>query len=117
MCSFTWVTKYSIAIAKVLGITGEELSNIRYGALLHDIGKINIEEQILDKPGRLSDQELYSIRNHPNFGANFISNIDYLVKVSPLVRFHHERWDGTGYPEGITGEPNLTLLWWMLFLS
>lgn len=98
------VTKYAMAIAKTMGITGEELSNIQYGALLHDIGKINVEEHILDKPGRLSDHELYSIRNHPSFGANFISSIDYLKKVTPLVLYHHERWDGSGYPEGIKGE-------------
>lgn len=98
------VTKYSVAIAKAMGITGEELSNIQYGALLHDIGKINVEEHILDKPGRLSEHELYSIRNHPNFGANFLSTIDYLKKVTPLVLYHHERWDGNGYPEGIKGE-------------
>lgn len=98
------VTKYAVAIAKQLHVSEEELENIQYGALLHDIGKINVEEHILDKPGRLSDNERYSIRNHPEFGANFLMSIDYLKKITPLVLYHHERWDGSGYPYGIQGE-------------
>lgn len=98
------VTKYAVAIAKQLNVSEEELENIQYGALLHDIGKINVEEHILDKPGQLSDNERYSIRNHPEFGANFLMSIDYLKMITPLVLYHHERWDGSGYPYGIKGD-------------
>lgn len=98
------VTKYAVAMARKLGFTEKELERLQYGALLHDIGKINVEEHILDKPGSLNEDEIYSIRNHPAFGANFLASIDYLQMVTPLVLYHHERWDGSGYPEGLKGE-------------
>lgn len=98
------VTKTAIAIGKAMGIEGQEFDNLKYGALLHDIGKVGVEEYVLDKPGSLSETELDTIRNHPAFGANFISSIDYLKQVTPIVYSHHERWDGSGYPDGIKGE-------------
>lgn len=98
------VTKYAVVMARRLRFNQEEIERLQYGALLHDIGKINVEEHILDKPGSLNEDEIYSIRNHPAFGANFLASIDYLQMVTPLVLYHHERWDGSGYPEGLAGE-------------
>ncbi|MDI6872544.1 MAG: diguanylate cyclase [Bacillota bacterium] len=98
------VTKYSVAIARWLGLPEDQIEDLKFGALLHDIGKVSLEEYLLDKPGRLSQEELDCIRNHPIFGATFVETIDYLKKVSPIVLYHHERLDGSGYPYGLKGE-------------
>jgi|GEM_PF-875676 len=99
------VQAYSIELARFMGIGGEqELTAIRAGALLHDIGKIAIPEYILNKPSGLTESEYDKMRLHPVVGANMLKNINFPYPVLPLVRWHHERWDGNGYPDGLKGE-------------
>jgi HD-GYP domain-containing protein (c-di-GMP phosphodiesterase class II) len=80
------------------------LEHLRYGAILHDIGKIHIRESTLRKTSSLNDEELEEISRHPVIGAEMISDIPYLAGAVPIVRYHHERWDGKGYPEGLSGK-------------
>ncbi|HHU30935.1 MAG TPA: HD domain-containing protein, partial [Firmicutes bacterium] len=77
---------------------------LEYLALMHDIGKIGIPEQILNKPSRLSDDEFNLVREHAAVGAEIIENIKYIGEHADIVRHHHERVDGKGYPDGLTGE-------------
>jgi len=95
------VTAYTIPIAQELGIEKEELGKLEYAGLLHDIGKIGIMEQILNKPGRLTNEEFGIIKKHPVIGFEILKSIDFLKDVTLLVKFHHERWDGKGYPDGL----------------
>jgi HD-GYP domain-containing protein (c-di-GMP phosphodiesterase class II) len=87
-----------------LGWHESSLEHLRYGAILHDIGKIHIRESALLKTSSLNDEELEEIRRHPVIGAEMIADIPYLSGAVPIVRYHHERWDGKGYPEGLSGK-------------
>ncbi len=99
------VQVYAVALARLSGITDQnDLMAIRAGALLHDIGKIAIPEYILNKPTVLTDTEFEKMKIHPIVGANMVKRIEFPYAVEPLVKSHHERWDGKGYPEGIKGE-------------
>ncbi|MBN2148161.1 MAG: response regulator [Anaerolineales bacterium] len=98
------VTAYTLAIAEQLGWRGKRLDDLRYGAILHDIGKIFITEQILQKAGKLTEEERAEIMRHPLRGAEMVKDIPYLSMAIPVIRSHHERWDGSGYPEGLKGE-------------
>jgi putative nucleotidyltransferase with HDIG domain len=98
------VTAYALAIARHIGCTKEELTDLETGALLHDIGKIGVPEHILTKPGRLDDIEMAAMRRHPEIGWNILSPLDFPEVVKQIVRNHHERQDGKGYPDGLTGE-------------
>lgn len=98
------VTNYSLAIAEQLGWRGKRLEGLRFGAILHDIGKIFVNEEILSKAGALSEKEREEMLQHPNNGAEMVRDIAYLQVAIPVIRFHHERWDGSGYPEGLVGE-------------
>jgi putative two-component system response regulator len=98
------VTAYSLAMAKRLNFSVTQLENLRYGAVLHDIGKILIREKTLIKPDTLTHDEWMEIRQHPETGAEMIKNIPYLSPAIPIIRYHHERWDGKGYPDGLKGE-------------
>ncbi len=99
------VVQYTLAIAHALGITNrEQLQIIHYGALLHDVGKIGVPDAILRKPASLTAEEWIEMRKHPEIGYQMLKNIDFLQKALPIVRYHHERWDGTGYPHGLAGE-------------
>jgi len=89
--------------AKVLHLPRREAELLETGAKLHDIGKIGIPEEILNKPGRLTDEEFDVIKAHPVIGEQIIRPLDFLADARPIVRHHHERWDGTGYPDGLTG--------------
>jgi hypothetical protein len=95
---------YAVLIAKVLGFSEKELEWIQYGAILHDIGKIGIPENILNKPGPLTEEEFEIMKRHPLMGAEIIRHIKYLDPVVPFVLHDHERYDGTGYPHGLSGE-------------
>jgi HD-GYP domain-containing protein (c-di-GMP phosphodiesterase class II) len=86
-----------------MGLSEEELFTIEIGALLHDVGKIGVSDNILHKPGPLQSTEMTRIREHPSKGEQILSNITYLERAIPCVLHHHERFDGTGYPEGIAG--------------
>jgi len=99
------VQAFANELAVRMGITDEsELLALRAGSLLHDIGKIAIPEYILNKPSALTDSEYSKMKLHPVVGANMLKNIDFPYPVMPMVRFHHERWDGNGYPDGLRGE-------------
>ena len=78
--------------------------HVRWGALLHDIGKIGIPDQILHKPGKLTEEEWEIMKKHPEYAFDVLSSIDYLSPSLDIPRYHHERWDGSGYPEGLEGE-------------
>lgn len=97
----TWITE---AIARRVGISGEELNHIRRGALLHDIGKMGIPDKILKKAGPLSDEEWKIMRRHPDYAYEFLKQIEYLAPALDIPYCHHEKWDGSGYPRGLKGE-------------
>jgi len=91
-------------IAARLGWDEEDVETLRMGAALHDIGKLAIPERILRKPGPLDDDELGEMRRHPEEGARMVSRHRSMQLVVPAVLYHHERWDGSGYPVGVEGE-------------
>ncbi len=98
------VAEFSIALAKELHLSGEELENIRYGAILHDIGKIGVNEAVLNKKGKLAPEEFALIKAHPVIGVKILQSVDFSKEILDIVRHHHERYDGTGYPDGLKGE-------------
>lgn len=97
------VTAYSIAIGERLGFSEQTLEHLRYGAILHDIGKIHIRESTLKKSSHLSESEWEEMRRHPIIGAEMLKDIPYLAPAVPIIRHHHERWDGNGYPDELAG--------------
>jgi len=97
-------TELAVAIAQELGLSEEEIELIRYAGLLHDVGKIGISEQILLKPGPLNVKEWEVVRRHPALGANIVERAALLQKLVPIILYHHEHYDGQGYPEGLRGE-------------
>ena len=98
------VSTLSGIIAKNLNLIKDEQEEIKLAARLHDIGKIGISEEILNKPGRLSKEEYAEIKKHPNLGADLFSNIKQLENISQIIRYHHEWYNGKGYPDGLIGE-------------
>lgn len=92
------VGAHAEAIARRLGWDEDALHELRLGAALHDVGKVNVRPDILSKPGRLDEAELAEVRVHPVEGAWLIAGIPSFARALPYVLFHHERWDGTGYP-------------------
>jgi putative nucleotidyltransferase with HDIG domain len=97
------VQAYAILLASRLGVTPEQLTEISYGALLHDVGKIGVPDSILLKPGKLNEEEWQTMRNHTLIGYKMISRIKFLKGAADIVLYHHERCDGAGYPYGISG--------------
>ncbi len=91
-------------LAKQLGLSAGQIDQIHYGSILHDIGKIHIPESVLKKPGPLNEGEWVEMKKHPTIGVEMVKDILYLAPAIPVIRYHHERWDGKGYPEGILGE-------------
>lgn len=100
----TRVAKYAHLIAEEMGCTEEELDVINFAGSLHDIGKIGIRDDILLKPGRLTDEEYEKIKEHPVIGADIISKLGLWDREMEIIRHHHERFDGTGYPDGLAGD-------------
>ncbi|MCB0101371.1 MAG: PAS domain S-box protein [Anaerolineales bacterium] len=98
------VTEITMRVAKQLGFTEEELSHLKRGALLHDMGKIGIPDEILQKAGPLTETEWERMRQHPIHAYNMLSPIAYLNPALDIPFYHHERWDGSGYPHGLKGE-------------
>jgi diguanylate cyclase (GGDEF)-like protein/putative nucleotidyltransferase with HDIG domain len=95
----------ALEIARELGVTDEALLEaLQAAAILHDIGKLAVPDHILNKPGELSKAEFAKVKVHPEIGARILSSIAFPYPVAPIVRYHHERWDGQGYPEGRSGE-------------
>ncbi|OGP74182.1 MAG: hypothetical protein A2V86_13695 [Deltaproteobacteria bacterium RBG_16_49_23] len=98
------VKRMSLAIAKQMGFSEERLENLEYGALLHDIGKIGIKDEILQKQGPLSSEEYQSIQEHPMIGVKIVEGVEFFKDKIPMIRNHHEFYDGSGYPDGLAGE-------------
>jgi HD-GYP domain-containing protein (c-di-GMP phosphodiesterase class II) len=98
------VSQYAVAVAHHFGVKGRELKRVEIAALLHDVGKIGIEDAILLKPDALTEQEFAQMRNHVLKGAAIVSPIKRLKDMLPGIRSHHENWDGSGYPDGVKEE-------------
>ena len=98
------VNTYAVALAEALSLSPDEVSKISTAALLHDIGKIGVPDRILNKKGELTNEEWEAIKSHTRLGANIVGNVPGLVPCVSGILYHHERWDGTGYPEGLEGE-------------
>ena len=99
----TRVAEYSVMIAKRMGYTGENLEHLYYAALLHDIGKIGVPREIINKPARLTDEEYAIIKTHPSIGGNILKEVTEIPDIAIGARYHHERYDGKGYPDGLQG--------------
>lgn len=101
----TWrVTNFSVEIARELGWSEEKLKEVQMGGVLHDVGKIAVDDAVLRKPGKLTDEEYEKIKIHPERGARLLMDVAFLRPLIPYCLYHHERWDGKGYPYGLKGE-------------
>ncbi|MGC1256634.1 MAG: HD domain-containing phosphohydrolase [Candidatus Acidiferrales bacterium] len=98
------VAKYSIIIGEYMGLDTEELDRLRISALLHDVGKIGVDDRVLKKPGKLTDEEFDLMKQHPTKGANIMRPVAQLKDMLPGIELHHERMDGAGYPYGLVGD-------------
>ena len=98
------VSEFSVLIGKKIELPENELEILKIGGLFHDIGKIGISDAILQKQGKLTDEEYAEIKKHPIIGANILSNVTLFKDILPIVKHHHERFDGKGYPFGLEGE-------------
>ena len=98
------VSEYSVLIGKKLGLSDENLKILKLGGLFHDIGKIGVPDSILLKESKLTDDEYSEIKNHPSIGAHILSNATIFKDIIPIVKHHHERYDGNGYPGKLKGE-------------
>ncbi len=98
------VQVYAVEIGKELGLSDQELDALRAAAVLHDIGKLAVPEHIISKPGRLTPEEFEKLKIHPVVGAEILERVQFPYSVVPIVRAHHEKWDGSGYPHGLKGE-------------
>jgi diguanylate cyclase (GGDEF)-like protein/putative nucleotidyltransferase with HDIG domain len=95
---------YAVGLGKALGLSSGEIDALRAGALLHDIGKLAVPDHILNKPGKLTLHEMEKAKIHSTVGASILQNIGFTNPVVPTVKYHHECWDGTGYPENLSGD-------------
>ena len=98
------VSEYSVLIGEKLGLPEEQIKTLRIGGLFHDIGKIGIPDSILLKPDKLTDDEYSEIKNHPSIGAHILGSATVFKDIIPIVKHHHEKFDGRGYPSGLKGE-------------
>src|ERR1700758_4621120 len=98
------VRVYAMELAKELGLNEDETEALRAASVLHDIGKLAVPEHIISKPGKLTPEEFDKMKIHPTVGAEILEQVDFPYPVAPIVRAHHEKWDGSGYPNGLAGE-------------
>ena len=98
------VSELACRLAENCGFTGRELTWFRMGGFLHDVGKTAVPLEILNKPGKLTDDEWIAMKNHTVAGADIVEKLNFPWEILPIVRSHHERWNGTGYPDGLAGE-------------
>jgi putative nucleotidyltransferase with HDIG domain len=98
------VTNLSVLTAQTMGLGLEEMESLRFAAYLHDIGKIGVKDHVLSKAGGLTDEEFEHIKTHPVIGESIIKDMDLSPPERDIIRHHHERWDGRGYPDGVAGE-------------
>ncbi|MBI1849080.1 MAG: response regulator [Planctomycetes bacterium] len=97
------VTRYALDTARAIGLPAESQAVLRYAGQLHDVGKIGVPEAILHKPGKLEPEEFETLKTHVEIGAQIVKHLDFLGEARPVIRHHHERWDGKGYPAGLAG--------------
>ncbi len=102
--SASGVMNASLLLGQVLNLSSHEMEILRFGALIHDVGKLGIEAKILGKPASLTDEERVVVRAHPMLGVRLVGALRLSHGLMPMVRSHHERWDGAGYPDGLAGE-------------
>jgi putative nucleotidyltransferase with HDIG domain len=98
------VANYAVAVAEALGLSEGELTTIRLGAYLHDVGKVKVPHEILNKPDRLTAEEFAIIQQHPVWGLELLAAIEFPWDLKPIIRWHHEKYDGSGYPDGLGGD-------------
>jgi putative nucleotidyltransferase with HDIG domain len=98
------VARYAEQVAWALGLDAAELTTIRLGAYLHDVGKVRVPHEILNKPGRLTDEEFEVIKQHPGWGVDLLESVEFPWDLKPIIRWHHEKLDGTGYPDRLSGD-------------
>jgi len=98
------VTRYAVALAKKLKLSPQEIESIEVAAILHDIGKIGVQESILNKPGKLNDEEWKEMKRHPEFSYKILKEVNFPWDIKPLIYAHHERYNGKGYPARLKGE-------------
>ncbi len=98
------VQSYAIGLGQALGWSADDMVVLEYGALLHDVGKVSVPEAVLNKPGSLTPDELAIIQKHTTAGAKIIEGITHLREALPYILYHHEKWDGTGYPAKLQGQ-------------
>lgn len=98
------VAEFSLKLAQAMGMSSEEIVHMRRGALLHDMGKIGIPDSILHKPDELTEEEWVVMQQHPQLAYDMLKPIEYLREALEIPYFHHEKWDGTGYPQGLKGD-------------
>ncbi len=98
------VSEYSVLIGRKVGLPEDQIKTLKVGGLFHDIGKIGIPDSILLKPGKLTDDEYSEIKNHPSIGAHILGSAEIFKDIIPIVKHHHEKFDGRGYPSGLKGE-------------
>jgi putative nucleotidyltransferase with HDIG domain len=98
------VRRSSVRVAKKLGLSKQRIENLEFAALLHDIGKIGVKDEVLQKKSPLTEEEFRSIQEHPLIGVKILEEIEILKDIIPVIRHHHERFDGGGYPDGLAGE-------------
>lgn len=98
------VSRYALMLGRALGLSGKRMELLEYAALLHDIGKIGVSGDIISKDGKLTDEEYRAMKAHPAIGAKIIERLKFLNEAAQIVKYHHERPDGKGYPEGLKGE-------------
>jgi putative nucleotidyltransferase with HDIG domain len=97
------VETYAVELAMHIGLSDKKVNDIRMASILHDIGKVGINDSVLKKPSSLTTEEYEMIKLHPNIGADIIKNVSFLKEVSIIIRHHHERYDGKGYPNHLKG--------------
>lgn len=98
------VSEYSVLIGKKLGLSQDDIKRLKIGGLYHDVGKINIPDNILKKNGKLSADEYKEMQKHPSIGAQMLSSFNIFQDIIPIIEYHHERYDGYGYPKKLKGE-------------
>lgn len=98
------VADYAIAIARALGLDAAQQTTVRIGAYLHDVGKVRVPHEILNKPGALTDEEFAIMKQHPVFGIELLEAVEFPWDIKPMIRWHHEKRDGSGYPDGLGGD-------------
>ena len=98
------VAEYVVAVARELCVPGREILNMEYAAFMQDLGNVRVPHKILNKTGRLTVKEFDVLKGHTTIGAEIVEQVKFLAHISPIVRHHHEAWDGSGYPDGLRGE-------------